>query len=126
MDCGIFVQCIAFLIAFTVFVEKLEFHKLTGFDSKIICAVQSKIDNPNTHLMKSFTFLGSPIVISVLVAVAIASVSFYRSGRRREAAGMLIANAAGNDHRERLTQIDFMLILWETIDSLLSTKNGVT
>jgi len=98
---GIFI--IAFLITFIVFVEKLELHKLVGFDMKIIRRVQERIDNPNTRLMKLFTFLGSPLVISILVVLSV--VFLYSKGRRREATGMLIANMAGAGFNEGLKHI---------------------
>lgn len=94
---------ISFLIAFAVFVEKLELHKLLGFDMKIIRAVQRRIDDPNTRLMKQFTLLGSPIVMSVFVAFSV--ISLYRFGKRREAAGMLIANVAGVGFNEGLKYV---------------------
>lgn len=88
---GLFV--ISFLITFAVFVEKLELHRLVGFDTKIIHVVQRKIDNPNTRLMKWFTFLGSPTMVSALAILF--AIYLFRQGKKREALGMVIVNGAG-------------------------------
>jgi len=101
LSSGIFL--ISFLITFTVFVEKLKLHKLLGFDMKIIRGVQNQIDHSNTRLMKLFTFLGSPAVISVLVAFSV--LCLYRYGKKREAMGMFMANAAGAGFNEGLKYI---------------------
>ncbi|MFD1674490.1 phosphatase PAP2 family protein [Alicyclobacillus fodiniaquatilis] len=89
-----------FLAAFIMFVERLELHKLVGFDLCIIELVQKKIDNVHTRWMKVFTFLGSPTCISAFVAIA--SVMFYRRGLKQEALGMLAANATGSGFNEGL------------------------
>jgi len=91
---------VGFLITFAIFAEKLELHKLYRFDIKVIRWIQSKIDSPNTRLMKLFTFLGSPMVVSILVMFTV--VLLYWKGRRREAVGMFIANAAGAGLNETL------------------------
>lgn len=98
LSSGLFL--ISFLIVFGVFIEKLRFHKLLGFDMKLIGKVQERIDNPNTRLMKCFTFLGSPLMVSMFVACSV--MIFYRFGKRRAATGMLIANAAGVGFNEGL------------------------
>ncbi|MFB5192600.1 phosphatase PAP2 family protein [Alicyclobacillus fastidiosus] len=94
---------LSFLATFAIFVEKLELHKLLGFDMKIIRLVQSRIDRPNTRLMKWFTFLGSPLPVSIFVAFA--TFVLLVKGRRREAASILVANAAGVGFNEVLKSI---------------------
>lgn len=101
LSSGIFI--ISFLVIFATFIEKLELHKLKGFDQEIINRVQERIDNPNTRLMKLFTFLGSPAVVSLFVALFAAFL--YVRGRKREAWGMLLANAAGAGFNEGLKHI---------------------
>ncbi|WAH35891.1 phosphatase PAP2 family protein [Alicyclobacillus dauci] len=101
LSSGLFI--ISFLITFALFVEKLELHRLLGFDTRIINVVQRKIDAPNTRLMKFFTFLGSPISISVLVMLV--AMTFCRKGQIREATCMIIANAAGAGFNEGLKYI---------------------
>ncbi|GMA59587.1 phosphatase PAP2 family protein [Alicyclobacillus fastidiosus] len=95
---GVFL--ISFLISFAIFVDKLELHKLLGFDMKIIRVVQARIDRSNTRLMKWFTFLGSPFSVSMLVLFS--TIVLYFKGRRREAASLLVANAAGVGFNEVL------------------------
>lgn len=94
---------LAFLITFSVFAEKLVAHKLYRFDIKVIRWIQSKIDNPNTRRMEVFTFLGSPTVVSILVVCSV--ILLWWKGRRREAAGMFIANAAGAGFNEILKYV---------------------
>ncbi len=91
---------LSFLMAFAVFVERLEVHRLMGFDGRIIRLVQRKIDNPLTEFMKFFTFLGSPPVVATFVALTAGLL--YRNGHRREALGMVMANAAGAGFNEGL------------------------
>lgn len=94
---------LGFLIAFAVFAEKLEAHRLYRFDIKVIRWIQSKIDRTNTRLMELFTFLGSPMVVSILVVLS--SVILYYKGRRREAKGIIIINAVGVGFNEVLKWI---------------------
>lgn len=94
---------LGFLIVFAVFAEKLEAHRLYRFDIKVIRWVQSKIDRTNTRLMELFTFLGSPMVISILVVLS--CVILYYKGRRREAKGIIITNAVGVEFNEVLKWI---------------------
>lgn len=94
---------ILFLITFVVFVEKLELHKLLGFDTAVIRIVQKRIDHSNTRIMKLFTFLGSPAVVSVFVAFS--AIALYRTKKKREAVCMVIANAAGAGFNEGLKYI---------------------
>lgn len=91
---------VSFLIAFAIFVERLELHRLLGFDAKITYLVRRKIDNPLTQFMKFFTFLGSPGVVSTLVILT--ATLLYGKGRKRDAVAMVIANAAGAGFNEGL------------------------
>jgi phosphatidylglycerophosphatase B len=91
---------LSFLIAFAVFIERLELHRLLGFDGKIIEVVQRKIDHPITRFMKLFSFLGSPGMVSAFVGVG--ALLLYRNGHRREASGLIVANAAGVGFNEGL------------------------
>jgi len=101
LSSGLFI--VSFLIIFAIFVETLELHRLLRFDTRIINVVQRRIDNPNTRLMKFFTSLGSPMVVSALVAFT--AIFLYRKGQKREAAGMIIANAAGAGFNESLKYV---------------------
>lgn len=91
---------VSFLIAFLIFVERLELHRLRGFDKSIIRVVQGRIDTENTRLMRFFTFLGSPLCVSGFVAIS--TLLLYRSGRKKDAAGMFLANAIGAGFNEGL------------------------
>ncbi|KPV45379.1 hypothetical protein AN477_02165 [Alicyclobacillus ferrooxydans] len=91
---------VSFLITFAIFIERLELHRLIGFDARITHVVRRKIDHPITRFMKFFTFLGSPAVVSAFVALT-ASV-LYRMGRKRDAAAMIAANAMGAGFNEGL------------------------
>lgn len=101
LSLGFFIA--SFLVAFAIFVEKLELRKLVGFDARIIRVVQERIDDPLSRFMKFFTFLGSPIMVSVFVVLSV--MSLYRNGQKREAVGMLIANAVGAGFNEGLKYI---------------------
>ncbi len=95
---GIFL--VMFLMTFSIFAEKLVAHKLDRFDIKVIRWVQSRIDPPNTRFMELLTFIGSPLVIAILVVFSV--VLLFRRGTNRAALAMLIANATGAGFNETL------------------------
>lgn len=98
LSSGFFI--VSFLITFAIFIERLELHRLLGFDERVTNLIRRKIDHPITRFMKFFTFLGSPMVVSTLVALT--ATFLYRKGRKRDAAAMILANGVGAGFNEGL------------------------